>query len=451
MYVSRLEVDGIRGFHGGRRADLAFGGADGRNPAGWTVLAGRNGSGKSTLLQALALAVGAPGGVPGRGAVDVQEWPADRGSGGRIRAVLLANESDTELLMDDQPRRDVEDVLSGASVVEATCVWPPGRKRLRWERRVRALEGPAAGRFFAIDDDLWDATIADAFPHVGYGPHRRLSTMWRGIRSGPRDRFATLFSADAELADGISWLIEHHLRALEGKEDAEHRLRTALALLGDGLLPDGHQVSRVDSDGLWVSRYGREFAIDDLSDGMRTAIAMVTHLLSQFPGFPPPLDGEPPVVPLPAVVLIDEVDAHLHVGWQQRIGSWLTAHFPAVQFIVTTHSPYICQAADPGGLIRLAGPDEDAPPRVVDDEVYRRVVFGSGDDAALSEVFGLESPYSERGEDLRRRLAGLEEQVLAGTATEEEAAEYRELSDTLSSSLMARVDEVAARLARRPG
>ncbi|MFI1950616.1 AAA family ATPase [Streptomyces xinghaiensis] len=55
MYVSRLRVDGVRGFHGERRVDLDFARPDGSYP-GWTVLAGRNGSGKTTLLRALAMA-----------------------------------------------------------------------------------------------------------------------------------------------------------------------------------------------------------------------------------------------------------------------------------------------------------------------------------------------------------------------------------------------------------
>ena len=55
-----------------------------------------------------------------------------------------------------------------------------------------------------------------------------------------------------------------------------------------------------------------------------------------------------PVVTHRGVVLIDEVDVHLHVSWQRSIGFWLKKHFPNVQFIVTTHSPFVCQAADPG-------------------------------------------------------------------------------------------------------
>jgi predicted ATPase len=50
------------------------------------------------------------------------------------------------------------------------------------------------------------------------------------------------------------------------------------------------------------------------------------------------------------VELIDEVDAHLHPEWQREVGFWLKRHFPKIQFLVTTHSPSICQAAAPNGL-----------------------------------------------------------------------------------------------------
>ncbi|MCP2247956.1 AAA domain-containing protein, putative AbiEii toxin, Type IV TA system [Lentzea aerocolonigenes] len=174
--------------------------------------------------------------------------------------------------------------------------------------------------------------------------------------------------------------------------------------------------------------------------------ALVVDLLKQIHDAYGELQVEGNAVTAPGVVIIDEVDAHLHVSWQQRIGGWLKAHFPNIQFIVTTHSPYICQAADPGGLIRLPGPDEQLPPHVVDQDLYERVVYGSGDDAVLTELFGLDSPYSEQAEQLRTRLVDLEVKVLAGTADEQEVRQYRELREKLTSSLTARVDEVAARL-----
>lgn len=83
---------------------------------------------------------------------------------------------------------------------------------------------------------------------------------------------------------------------------------------------------------------------------------------------------------------------------------------------------------------------------MVDEDLYRRVVFGSADDAVLSELFGLDTPYSGRAEEHRRRLVELERKVYAATASEAEVAEYRELGRLLTSSVQSRVAEVAARL-----
>jgi hypothetical protein len=201
-----------------------------------------------------------------------------------------------------------------------------------------------------------------------------------------------------------------------------------------------------------------------MSDGYRTVTALVLDLVrhmeqvygdkqgSRIAGehaYRPdqPDSGEDrPRVPLPGVVLIDEVDAHLHVSWQKKIGGWLKDHFPAVQFIVTSHSPYICQSADPGGLIRLAGLDEEAPPRVVGEDLYQRIVNGSGDDALLTDLFGVDSLYSDEAERQRQRLVVLERAILDNTASADEEHEYEVLREQLKSSLTTRVNEVAASL-----
>ena len=190
-----------------------------------------------------------------------------------------------------------------------------------------------------------------------------------------------------------------------------------------------------------------------MSDGYRTVAALVVDILKQIHDAYGELvldttDGTPNV-PNSGVVIIDEIDAHLHVSWQKRIGGWLKAHFPNIQFIVTTHSPYICQAADPGGLIRLPGPDEESPVEVVPQHLYDRVIFGSGDDAVLSDLLGLVTPYSDQAEQKREELLALELDVVRGRASEEEKVQYRYLKRQLASSPATGVDEIAARLHSR--
>ncbi|AEY91432.1 ATP-binding protein [Streptomyces hygroscopicus subsp. jinggangensis 5008] len=74
-------------------------------------------------------------------------------------------------------------------------------------------------------------------------------------------------------------------------------------------------------------------------------------------------------------------------------------------------------------------------------------MYGSGEDAVLSELFGLETPYSDRADRRRRLLVQLEEKVFDGEASDSEVAEYKKLAAELTSSRTARVYEMAAHLA----
>lgn len=85
--------------------------------------------------------------------------------------------------------------------------------------------------------------------------------------------------------------------------------------------------------------YGR-LSIDSLSDGIRTALAMTADLAHRAVRLNPQFSADA-CTKTPGIVLIDEVDLHLHPDWQQTILDSLRAAFPLVQFIVTTHSPQV--------------------------------------------------------------------------------------------------------------
>ncbi|MFD8159669.1 AAA family ATPase [Streptomyces malaysiensis] len=267
----------------------------------------------------------------------------------------------------------------------------------------------------------------------------------------------TLFEEKSALTESVVWLVSVHTRRLEGEAGAGALIESVLALLNDDLLPGDFRVEDVTSRGLWLRHADGEgplVAQWRMSDGLRTVTALVLDVVRQMHAAYGALElrrdsGGRPHLPYPGVVLIDEVDAHLHVSWQQRIGDWFKAHFPAVQFIVTTHSPYICQAADPGGLIRLPGLDEQVPPEVVDEKEYGTIVYGTGDDAVLSDVFGLRSPFSRHAEELREELADLEYEVAAGDADPETVRRFRALRRTLASSQATYVEDSSLRSRRR--
>jgi predicted ATP-binding protein involved in virulence len=257
----------------------------------------------------------------------------------------------------------------------------------------------------------------------------------------------SLFREDASLAESVLWLQEVYLRRLEDKPGWAELEALVLRLLGNGLLPGDMAVRRVDSEGLWVSQGGVDLPLRDLSDGYRTVAALVLdivrHMSRTYGDLALTETADGLALDYPGVVLIDEIDAHLHVSWQQNIGFWLKTRFPKIQFIVSTHSPFICQAADPRGLIRLPAPAEARSAEHVSDQLFLRIVNGTADEAALTELFGLDHTYSNHSDELRRRVAALESKIVRGQASRSEREEHEQLELQIPRSPLTSVDQVA--------
>lgn len=418
MHIRRIQISNVRGFH---EVDLDLGRPDG-SLAGWTVLAGRNGSGKSTLLQALALAVGGGETLPLTPGLSGWVRSSARSATAKVTAEL-PGEADPSLRSRQASVRWPLDDAGGG---------PKGVSSLH--------------RFFL----------------AAYGPFRRLSghaTDAQRLMEGPPAiaRVVSLFREDSSLLESVTWLREIYLQRLEKKAGASELQDAVLALLDDGLLPDGAGIDGFDSDGLWVVQHGVRLPLRELSDGYRTVAALVMDIVRHFHRAFGKLnirksgDVEGPRVRVlhPGVILIDEVDLHLHVTWQKRIGFWLKNHFPNVQFIVTTHSPFVCQAADPSGLIRMPAPGEDRSVEHVSEELYRTVVHGSIDDAVLTELFGLESLYSTETDRLRDEVARLEAEAQTGKATKKDLKSLSELRSRLPRTMSSSVEQTLRSLSAK--
>lgn len=84
----------------------------------------------------------------------------------------------------------------------------------------------------------------------------------------------------------------------------------------------------------------QKFAMDEMSDGYKNTLSMIGDIAYRMAVLNPVL-GDQVLEKTPGVVLIDEIDLHLHPQWQQTILSDLHAIFPCIQFIVTSHAPAV--------------------------------------------------------------------------------------------------------------
>lgn len=94
---------------------------------------------------------------------------------------------------------------------------------------------------------------------------------------------------------------------------------------------------------------------NSLSDGYRNMVAMVADIAHRASRLNPH-HGAQAALKTTGIVLIDEIDLHLHPKWQRRVVPDLQRAFPQLQFIATTHSPFILQSLEPGEVIDLDQP-----------------------------------------------------------------------------------------------
>ncbi len=138
-----------------------------------------------------------------------------------------------------------------------------------------------------------------------------------------------------------------------------------------------------------IEKDGYELIINQLSDGEKCALAMIGDLARRLaianPGLSDPLGGE-------GVVLIDEVDLHMHPAWQRRVVSVLTATFPNCQFILSTHSPQVVSEVRSESIWMLSLQEPEA--------VHPTGAYGLDTNRILEDVMNV----SDRPEIIKNRI-----------------------------------------------
>ena len=157
--------------------------------------------------------------------------------------------------------------------------------------------------------------------------------------------FMTLFNNNLELINPEQWIKD--LALDQSKQKVQKLGVEALKRVIDVVLNKDVTIEIEGSRVIFVERGYRE-TIDELSEGYRSMIIFICDLLYRLLINNP---KEEDVFVIPGVVLIDEIDEHLHLKWQRVIVKKLRSIFPNIQFIMTTHSPTIIQGASDDAII----------------------------------------------------------------------------------------------------
>jgi len=416
MYIKKIELTDLRGF---RRLDIRFD-RKGSGYAGWWVITGDNGSGKTAVLKAIAMAIIGPDAIRSL-QTSFRGWVHRSSQRAQVAVEIVTGKEDgfakgrpysgpfwsvLELFADEGPEVALR----------------PGSKG--------GGKGPTHGPW-AENPTGWFS--------LGYGPFRRLygaSPDAQRVMSGPERiaRYATMYREDATLGECELWLKQLSFRSLEGKSHDKEILDTIIEILNDDFLQNGLRVERVDSEGLWL-RQSNDIVLPlaDMSEGYRSALAMLVDLLRhlvQAYGHSHLVERVAGKLTIPhsGVVLIDEVDAHLHPEWQRKIGFWFKERLPNVQFIVTTHSGLVLPAADEDAIFHLPSPGSDLNATHIKGDAYRAIIRGKPNEILRSPAFNLQHTLSPRAVEARIEYAELKAKERANRLNGQDAGRMKQLS-----------------------
>jgi len=187
---------------------------------------------------------------------------------------------------------------------------------------------------------------------VYYPTNRITRTKYLDYQSEYINRHEQMFAYERGFLDGevdfnqfFKWFkdqedIENEFRLNDNLEHRDRKLeavRKAIYSLLEGFSNLRIRRSRSPLQ-MTVKKQNQELVISQLSDGEKCLLAMIGDLARRLaianPGLEDPLHGS-------GIVLIDEIELHLHPQWQRKIVPRLQATFPNCQFIITTHSPQV--------------------------------------------------------------------------------------------------------------
>jgi energy-coupling factor transporter ATP-binding protein EcfA2 len=388
LYVERLILRDIRCF---KQLEIQF-----NEPGESIVVVGDNGDGKSTVLRSLAMGI------------------CDQSS-----ASALFRELYGEYVRAGSP--------NGQGTIDVELVGH-GRERYRIETHIKSLKAferveqvlsRIHGRrktTLTQDTFPWDRIFAS-----GYGPGIRVQGTSDYDYYLTVDAVYPLFRYDVLLQNPE--LVVRRLIDAAKRERAYKRANGILAQIKD-LLARVLQLNPnhiyLETNGIYVKGSSGKVGLSALADGIRGTLTWVVDLIAWWFLYRREWRSTQ-FQEVRGIVLIDEIEQHLHPRWQRNIMHLLTDSFPHVQFIAATHSPLVASGCEGIPVHRLAHGEHSVehPFGWLAEDVYQMMGLKQGSRSAVFRS------------DVLDRVRELDPRRMRGTAKKAELAELRKLEQRL--------------------
>ena len=245
----------------------------------------------------------------------------------------------------------------------------------------------------------------DSYPFLlSYGASRRMNKKSYLKYIETNDLKSSLFDETIELINVEEWFIEKFLKTKFSDEKIKKKVENQLEIVKNLLIEILPDVVAIDIKPL--KEVNDKFKVEvkissdwinlrDLSYGYQTISALIVDISANM--MDKYYESDNPLKE-PVIILIDEIDLHLHPKWQRTVIDKLSYFFPKAQFIVTAHSPLIVQASEGVNANIVVCRKEDD--RVIIDNKPENVKGWRVDQILTSDLFEVESSRSKSAQEV---------------------------------------------------